>query len=965
MFEIAARDFPVVRTRQALLVLDLQNDLVSTGGILPVDKPADFLDKIVELVPQFRRVGNVIWIKTEFESHRLYNEGGEDGERVITDAELPSAGKGGTAKRQRLPSKNLVELYNRMLANNTREGEGSGAQEDDDEDEDEPEEPYENETYLTLEVGKKPRCLVPLSLGANYTQVVAQSVDLSKDIFFTKTHYSAFATGALLQTLRGQFVTELFICGALTNISVFATAMDAARFGYSITLIEDCLGYRNQARHDEAIRQLVETTGCEMISSSELLEAIQERESAEARPSNTKRPPRGANDQGNLAKMMTKLHLRNEHNKRIPMDAGPSDPLSKSISKDASPSKAELSSPPESFQTGPSASYESVPEKPVPSKKSESDSKKRIPAKIKTRRRLSKSSSQDTEQQRPDLHKAGSSESHKTAKAPLLSPTQTTLASASEALKKIPSPPDTEENPSATAWKKGKPVRRDISKSGASTSMEQDKNDDFAVDAQANTEDEDLVICEGDSRVIHNLLPDAEADSIFERVRDEVRWQRMSHKGGEVPRLVAVQGEISDDGSIPVYRHPSDESPQLLPFTPNVSLIKSEVEKKLGHKVNHCLIQFYRSGTDYISEHSDKTLDIVSDSYIANVSFGALRVMTFRTKKPIKIPNANQKEDNTPRESQKAPLPHNSLCQFGLQSNMKWLHAIRQDKRREAEKSEAELAYNGGRISLTFRLIGTFLDKDQIKIWGQGAVAKEKEEARSVLNGETPEAEKMLWAFGMENHSSEFDWQETYGQGFDVLHHSNSRKLFLSGDPISDLRVKLMLTEYGLSWVVAELSPMFNWKGGKSDADAPEIPESFPVKIVDDDLARAQVQGDIAILLYLNASYGPAPDTKSQLQKAREYTRLMELDSLLQKWRIQPFSVKPFRRALAVWDAYASEDLYIAGSRPSVADFAFWPLLHEIVGEWGEGIDSPHLQSYYDRMMKRKSVQKVLGLLEG
>jgi len=80
------------------------------------------------------------------------------------------------------------------------------------------------------------------------------------------------------------------------------------------------------------------------------------------------------------------------------------------------------------------------------------------------------------------------------------------------------------------------------------------------------------------------------------------------------------------------------------------------------------------------------------------------------------------------------------------------MHSIRQDKRREREKSKSELEYGGMRISLTFRLIGTFLDKDHIKIWGQGAVGKHKKHARSVINGRTSEAEKMLWAFGKENH---------------------------------------------------------------------------------------------------------------------------------------------------------------------------------------------------------------------
>ncbi len=85
--------------------------------------------------------------------------------------------------------------------------------------------------------------------------------------------------------------------------------------------------------------------------------------------------------------------------------------------------------------------------------------------------------------------------------------------------------------------------------------------------------------------------------------------------------------------SVPLYRHPADESPPLHPFTPTVSLIAQAVSKVVNHPVNHVLIQHYRSGNDYISEHSDKTIDIVRGSNIVNVSVGAQRVMFLRRKK--------------------------------------------------------------------------------------------------------------------------------------------------------------------------------------------------------------------------------------------------------------------------------------------------------------------------------------------
>lgn len=247
-------------------------------------------------------------------------------------------------------------------------------------------------------------------------------------------------------------------------------------------------------------------------------------------------------------------------------------------------------------------------------------------------------------------------------------------------------------------------------------------------------------LCEGDTKVIYNILPPDLADGIFARLRDEVSWQRMSHQGGEVPRLVAVQGAVAADGSKPVYRHPADASPPLHAFTASVDAIRREVEAALGHEVNHVLIQLYRTGEDYISEHSDKTLDIARDSFIANVSLGAERTMTLRTKRRPRggsdeDPDKEKEKENPKRSVQRATLPHNSLFRMGLATNMRWLHGVRADKRQEREKSTAELAYAGARISLTFRQIATYLDGCEEKIWGQGATSKTRSGARAWSTG--------------------------------------------------------------------------------------------------------------------------------------------------------------------------------------------------------------------------------------
>jgi hypothetical protein len=168
-----------------------------------------------------------------------------------------------------------------------------------------------------------------------------------------------------------------------------------------------------------------------------------------------------------------------------------------------------------------------------------------------------------------------------------------------------------------------------------------------------------------------------------------------------VPRLVAVQGEVASDGrcdrigiatlkghlterelfSFPIYRHPADNSPLLRSWTPTVAIIREHVERVLGHPVNHVLIQCYRTGSDYISEHSDKTLDIVRGTNIVNVSVGAQRQMILRRKRdPSVRPPPRQSPTSgapmTPRmraeladqedhEKALVPLPHNSMFVLG------------------------------------------------------------------------------------------------------------------------------------------------------------------------------------------------------------------------------------------------------------------------------------------------------------
>lgn len=835
MFSFDPVALPQLTTRKALIVVDFQNDFIGgTDGALPVTRPQGFVERTVKITNAFRSVGDVIWIQSQFDKAREV-----DSEQIILSETAPTA---------------------RSRASQSRGRTAVAATPSD--------EPPDPEAFLSHE---KPFCVKPSHSGCDMPPAVAEAVQ-SRDLKLTKSHYSAFNGTQLLRALRGKMVMEVFICGSMANIGVYATAMDAAGHGMTITIIEDCCGYRSESRQLAAIKSLVELTGCDISPSQEVLRTL----------------------------------LPNYKEIEIPKE--PPSPVSAPQAKAATAGGDE-----------------------------------------------------DIVQSLRDL-KLDSKPSGPTTAVSETNPTQAASQGRGKDKEQI----------QTTETKQQPHLAGDAATGHAEPSADSEGEGDSSLQRK---------LCEGDTDVILNALPSALADEAFHKLEKEVAWQRMSHQGGEVPRLVAVQGEVGEDGTMPVYRHPADESPPLLPFSPTVEVIKVEIEKHLGHPLNHVLIQFYRDGNDYISEHSDKTLDIVRGSYIANVSLGAERTMILRTKKLDKDLSGEASND-TKRKIQRAQLPHNSLCRMGLQTNMKWLHAIRRDKRADREKSPAELAYSGGRISLTFRQIGTFLDRGETIIWGQGATGKTRDAAHPITNGQSPDAVKMIQAFGAENHASEFDWHAHYGGGFDVLHISNAPRFFACADPIVNMRIVLMLNEYGIKFAKGSMA-----SGTEAQSDErinPPAYSSLPIKFIDNDSARSVVQGDIAIMLYLYSSYGPGRGTEtntaahSPAKLAKLFNQLQQGLNLLNTWRqlkadeAAPKGVVPetLKRELAVWDGYVVDNVktksasFLCDDTLTLPDFAVWPVLHSIVEQYGleitfNGLDG--LRNYYEAVRQLDNVAVAVG----
>ncbi|KAF2468455.1 uncharacterized protein BDR25DRAFT_173038, partial [Lindgomyces ingoldianus] len=985
LLDLISQNQPHFQTHQALLVIGLQNDFIQPDGKLPVNTRNGFLDRIHTVLPKFRQLSaNVIWIQTVYEVDRMANDPTTgEGDAVVVgglvegdesssddDEDLPKDLLPPIQSRSSRHKQRALDLLKRVSARRRttpREASSLSATEEDE------------ELFLLRASKNGPACL-PDTPGADFVDPVKPKIE-SADTIVRTTSYSAFQGTSLLLILRAKLVTELYICGCITNVSVLATVIDAARHGIKINVVEDCLGFRKQTRHDEALKRMVEFFDAHIVTSQEILNRDHTEDSASSQQRPGKSPYQGLESPA----------IAIDGRQRTLSDASIAESRTTTDTKLSDEQFAEKLSQgarvPENQGQGPAPAAKQnlvkskIVMRPRRDKGKKEEDKAETPPSVAAKApKVAQPPPVEPAPRPPTITKAGSSD--KLRESP--SRQQTLKSSASQ-----PSLPssnlDLKEKPSRVRLALGRssksessnPPQPDAPKSPAKIPPEtQMVPSTSANSAKMGKKLQSLAtfpvlgpgdpIAEGDSHIIYNFFPPEFRhptdpskplkDLIFHQLYNEVRWQKMHHQQGEVPRLVCCQGAFGADGSMPVYRHPTDQALPLLHFSPKVRVIQKQAEKLVGHPLNHVLIQLYRSGQDYISEHSDKTLDIVRGSNIVNVSFGAERTMRLRTKKSAKT---EESEETGGRTTQRVAMPHNSMFVLGQDSNMRWLHGINADKRLPAERSEEEKAYSGIRISLTFRHIGTFLDAESSRIWGQGATSKDHRDANDVINDDEDETEKMVRAFSKENHETEFDWNEWYGDGFDVLHFRQPPEdipiLFASNNIVENKMVQVFLWENKLNHILSE---------------APTLEKLYEldrqVCYRDNDVNHTEVLIAVPILLYLDHYHPMDRDDRGRACSSRSYETFVMVSAMLKYWvnRHVPTYYNDFVNMLeSLEERYALDPgPFIAGRRFSIGDCSTWPALDELIVNWDGWSEErfPHLTEYY-RMLwkKKKSVAKL------
>jgi alkylated DNA repair dioxygenase AlkB len=186
-------------------------------------------------------------------------------------------------------------------------------------------------------------------------------------------------------------------------------------------------------------------------------------------------------------------------------------------------------------------------------------------------------------------------------------------------------------------------------------------------------------LLDGDLRYWPRAFAEDEAAQLFAALRSGIDWAAEEFvifgQPRLVPRLVAWHG---DAGATYTY---SGTAHEPRPWTLELAVIRSRIERLSGRAFNSVLLNLYRDGRDGMGWHADDEPELGRNPVIASVSFGDTRRFRLRHRR-------NRAEPVT------LPLTSGSLLLMGGTTQHHWVHAV--------PKTAVAV---GERINLTFRAV--------------------------------------------------------------------------------------------------------------------------------------------------------------------------------------------------------------------------------------------------------------------
>jgi alkylated DNA repair dioxygenase AlkB len=199
---------------------------------------------------------------------------------------------------------------------------------------------------------------------------------------------------------------------------------------------------------------------------------------------------------------------------------------------------------------------------------------------------------------------------------------------------------------------------------------------------------------------------------IFQFLRDELPFYRVEYKikryGVETdirtPRFTTVFGvdetsRFNENGGVvdaktgePLRKDKGYSRYPPRPIPNCLDELRVSTEAATGCKFNFCLVNYYASGLDSISYHSDDERFLGPNPAIASFSLGAKRDFLMKHKPVAPNDNASPPPEMKPI---KLPLASGDMILMKGKTQGNWLHSI--------PKRTGKNAEDGGRINITFR----------------------------------------------------------------------------------------------------------------------------------------------------------------------------------------------------------------------------------------------------------------------
>lgn len=146
---------------------------------------------------------------------------------------------------------------------------------------------------------------------------------------------------------------------------------------------------------------------------------------------------------------------------------------------------------------------------------------------------------------------------------------------------------------------------------------------------------ENLLPQNGTVQYYGKIFSEEQSELYYVKLLSEIKWQhdvvKIFGKEFVTKRKVAL---YADEGITYQYTGKTKIAEN---WTDVLLQIKSSVEEISGHSYNACLLNLYHNGSEAMNWHADNEKEMLENSAIASISFGAERKFGFRHKETQEI----------------------------------------------------------------------------------------------------------------------------------------------------------------------------------------------------------------------------------------------------------------------------------------------------------------------------------------